>query len=70
MEKKVNPVRSNPAPLSKGRSEYKKVRDASDEHWRTSNGTKAENQKLKKIARFFLSPRIIPVLEEKLAQEQ
>lgn len=34
------------------------------------NKIKTEKQRLKKVSRFFLSPRIIPVLEEKLAQEQ
>ena len=34
------------------------------------NKVKTEKERLKKIARFFLSPRIIPVLEEKLSQEQ
>ncbi len=33
------------------------------------NKVKTEKQKLRKVARFFLSPRIIPVLEEKLSQE-
>jgi Fe-S cluster assembly ATP-binding protein len=36
----TRPVRNNPAPLSKGRSGYKKVRGASDEHRRISNGVK------------------------------
>jgi len=31
---------------------------------------KTEKQRLRKIAHFLLSPRIIPILEEKLAQEQ
>ena len=34
------------------------------------NKVKTEKQRLRKVARFFLSPRIIPVLEEKLAQEK
>ena len=33
------------------------------------NKVQTEKQRLKKVARFFLSPRIIPVLEEKLSQE-
>ncbi|MBU4561436.1 hypothetical protein L6386_06700, partial [bacterium] len=34
------------------------------------NKVKTEKERLRKIARFFLSPRIIPVLEEKLSQEK
>ena len=34
------------------------------------NKVKTEKERLRKIARFFLSPRIIPVLEEKLTQEK
>ena len=34
------------------------------------NKVKTEKQRLKKVSRFFLSPRVIPVLEEKLSQEQ
>ena len=34
------------------------------------NKAKTEKERLRKIARFFLSPRIIPVLEEKLTQEK
>ncbi len=33
------------------------------------NKVKTEKQRLRKVARFFLSPRIIPVLEEKLSRE-
>ncbi|MCK4649334.1 AmmeMemoRadiSam system protein B, partial [bacterium] len=45
----VSPVRSNPAPLSKDRSEYKKVRGASDRHRRTSNGVKKGEKEMKGV---------------------